>query len=168
MTYVVANPSTYAWPDPVRPLPEGDADPAAAKDGWNQKDQTPLPAHTAYTFGPFDPTKAPNYHRWPAGFENRTGYTEKTTDAQLRKQLIERPTTYLLGQVDTLPLGGFDSSANAMAQGPTRRSRGEAFFKYVTGTLGARHAILIVPECGHNDRCMFTTEIVFPAIFPKS
>ena len=89
------------------------------------------------------------------------------SDDQLKKQLVERPTTYLLGQVDVLPLGGFDSSPNAMAQGPTRRARGEAFFKYVTETLGAKHNAIIVPECGHNDRCIFTTDIVFPVIFPK-
>jgi hypothetical protein len=168
ITYVVANPSSYAWPDAVRPLAQGDADPAKAKEGWDQPDVTPLPPHTEYTFGPFDASKAPTFNRWPSGFENRTGYNASLTDAQLKKQLVERPTTYLLGQVDTLPLGGFDRSPNAMAQGPTRRSRGEAFFKYVTETLGAKHTILIVPECGHNDRCMYTTNIVFPAIFPKA
>ena len=89
------------------------------------------------------------------------------SNEQLKKQLVDRPTTYLLGQVDVLPLGGFDSSPNAMAQGPTRRARGEAFFKYVTETLGAKHNAIIVPECGHNDRCIFTTDIVFPVIFPK-
>jgi hypothetical protein len=167
ITYVVANPSSYAWPDAVRPLAQGDADPAKAKEGWDQPDVTPLPPHTAYTFGPFDASKAPTFNRWPSGFENRTGYNASLTDAQLKKQLVERPTTYLLGQVDTLPLGGFDRSATAMAQGPTRRSRGEAYFKYVTETLGAKHTIMIVPECGHNDRCMYTTNIVFPAIFPK-
>jgi len=167
ITYVVANPSSYAWPDAVRPLPQGDADPAKAKEGWDQPDVTPLPPHTDYTFGPFDTSKVPNFNRWPSGFENRTGYNASLTDAQLKKQLVERPTTYLLGQVDTLPLGGFDKSPTAMAQGPTRRSRGEAYFKYVTETLGAKHTIVIVPECGHNDRCMYTTNIVFPAIFPK-
>ncbi len=80
---------------------------------------------------------------------------------------MERPTTYLLGQVDVLPLGGFDSSPNAMAQGPTRRARGEAFFKYVTETLGAKHNAIIVPECGHNDRCIFTTDVVFPGDLPE-
>jgi len=168
MTYVVANPSSYAWPDAVRPLPQGDADPATAKDAWNQRDETPLPPHTNYTFGPFDAAKAPGYNRWPAGLENRTGYTAATSDAQIKKQLVERPTTYLLGQVDTLPLGGFDASPNAMAQGPTRRARGEAFFKYITDTLGAKQSLIIVPECGHNDRCIYTTNIVFPAIFPKT
>jgi hypothetical protein len=119
-------------------------------------------------YGPFDATKAPNFNRWPMGFENRTaGYTAKISDEQLKKQLVSRPTTYLLGQVDTLPLGGFDSSPGAMAQGPTRRARGEAFAKYVNEQMGAKHAIQIVSECGHNDRCIFTTDAVFPVIFPK-
>ena len=33
--------------------------------------------------------------------------------------------------------------------------------------LGAKHNAIIVPECGHNDRCIFTTNIVFPSIFPN-
>jgi pimeloyl-ACP methyl ester carboxylesterase len=171
ITYVVANPSSYAWPAAVRPLPIGDADPASAKDGWSLFPDNPEKAvHTNFTFGPFDATgnpRAASYNRWPMGLENRTGYTAQMTDDQLKKQLVERPTTYLLGQVDTLPLGGFDSSATAMAQGPTRRARGEAFFKYVTETMGARHQIQVVPECGHNDRCMYTTDLVFPYIFPS-
>jgi pimeloyl-ACP methyl ester carboxylesterase len=165
LSYVVANPSSYAWPAAVRPLPTGDADPANA-------DKEPLgPAgekvHTQFTYGAFDSTKAPGYDQWPAGLEHRAGYTAKMTDDQLKKQLVDRPTTYLLGQVDVLPLGGFDSSPSAMAQGPTRRARGEAFFKYVNETLGAKHNAIIVPECGHNDRCIFTTDVVFPVIFPQ-
>ena len=166
VTYVVANPSSYAWPVAVRPLAQGDADPAAAKDGWSLMPETTL--HKNFTYGEFDATKAPNYNRWPMGLENRTtGYTVKMSDDQLRKQLIERPTVYLLGQVDTLPLGGFDSSAGAMAQGPTRRARGEAFFKYLTEQMGSKARAMIVPECGHNNRCIFTDDSVLPVIFPQ-
>jgi pimeloyl-ACP methyl ester carboxylesterase len=167
ITYVVANPSSYAWPDAVRPLKQGDADPAAAKDGWSLTPDTA--AHTKFTYGAYDATaeKCANYNRWPLGLENRTGYTAKMTDDRLKQQLVSRPTTFLVGQVDTLPLGGFDSSCSAMAQGPTRRSRGEAFVKFVNETMGAKHAIQVVAECGHNDRCIFTTDTVFPVIFPK-
>lgn len=165
ISYVVANPSSYAWPSAVRPLPTGDADRTTAdKEALGANGEK---VHTTFEFGPFDTTKARNYNRWPAGLENRAGYSAGPPNDQLIKQLVERPTTYLLGQVDVLPLGGFDSSATAMAQGPTRRARGEAFFKYVTQTLGAKHTAIIVPECGHNDRCIFTTDVVFPAIFPK-
>ena len=165
VSYVVANPSTYAWPAAVRPLPVGDADPATADKEALGPDGEKV--HTQFTYGPFDTTKAPNYDKWPAGLENRSGYTAQMTDDQLRRQLVERPTTYLLGQVDVLPLGGFDSSPAAMAQGPTRRARGEAFVKYITEQLGAKTSAIIVPECGHNDRCIFTTNIVFPVIFPR-
>ncbi len=165
ISYVVANPSSYAWPASVRPLPVGDANPIDAyKEALGPDGEK---VHGNFTYGAFDSTNAPNFDRWPAGLENRTGYAANMTDDQLRRQLAERPTTYLLGQVDVLPLGGFDSSATAMAQGPTRRARGEAFYKYVTETLGAKHNAIIVPECGHNDRCIYTTDVVFPVIFPK-
>ena len=167
VTYVVANPSSYAWPAAVRPLPTGDANPATAdKEALGPNGEK---VNTQFTYGPFnsaDP-KVANYNHWPSGLESRTGYTAQMSDDQLKKQLVERPTTYLLGQVDVLPLGGFDSSPSAMTQGPTRRARGEAFFKYVNETLGAKHSAIIVPECGHNDRCIFTTDVVFPVIFPK-
>jgi pimeloyl-ACP methyl ester carboxylesterase len=166
VSYVVANPSSYAWPAAVRPLPTGDADPTKAdKEALGPNGEK---VSSNFTYGPFDSTKAPNYDRWPAGLENRTaGYTAGMSDEQLRKNLTERPTTYLLGQVDVLPLGGFDSSPSAMAQGPTRRARGEAFAKYVADSLGGKPTVIIVPECGHNDRCIFTTDIVLPTILPR-
>lgn len=165
--YVVANPSSYAWPEAVRPVPQDDAEPAAAKDGWSLTPDTA--AHTKFAYGPYDAgaRNCANYNRWPFGLENRSGYTAKMTDQQLKQQLVSRPTTFLVGQVDTLPLGGFDSSCAAMAQGPTRRSRGEAFVKFLNDRMGAKHVIQIVSECGHNDRCIFTTNAVFPLIFPK-
>jgi len=163
VSYVVANPSSYAWPAAVRPGVSGDAEPADAKDGWKSEEE-----HTNFTFAPYDGAQCETYNRWPFGLENRSsGYTAKMSDDQLKKQLVSRPTTYLLGQVDTLPLGGFDSSCGAMAQGPTRRARGEAFVKYVNETLGAKHKAIIVSECGHNDRCVYTTDAVLPVIFPK-
>ena len=163
VSYVVANPSSYAWPVSTRPLPVGDGAPANAVLGW--KDESP---HTDFQYGPFDASKAPKYDLWPYGLEDRkSGYTVGMTDEQLIKQLVSRPTTYLLSQVDTLPLGGFDGSPSAMAQGATRRARGEAFVKLINEQLGAKAKILIVPECGHNDRCVYTTDTVLPFIFPQ-
>lgn len=162
VTYVVANPSSYAWPDATRPKAVDDAAPENARGAWDTEK-----AHTAFSYGPFDATACANYDRWPAGLQNRAGgYTAKTDDAQLLRQLVSRPTTFLLGQVDTLPLGGFDSSCPAMAQGATRRARGEAYVKYVNEKFGAKHPIQIVSECGHNDRCVYTTDAVLPIIFP--
>jgi pimeloyl-ACP methyl ester carboxylesterase len=168
VSYVVANPSSYAWPDATRPLPVDDAAPENAALGW--KTEAP---HTNFSYGAYQPSgacarSAQAYDRWPFGLADRTsGYTVGASDDQLKKQLASRPTTYLLSQVDTLPLGGFDASCNAMAQGATRRARGEAYVKYVNEKLGATHAVQIVPECGHNDRCVYTTDDVLPVIFPS-
>ncbi len=144
VTYVVANPSSYAYLDAQRPNAE------------------------LTEFRPFnDGRNCTTYDRWPYGLENRTGYAAKIPDDQLKKQLAARPTTYLLGEIDILPLGGFDSSCPAMAQGPTRRARGEAFVKYVDQKYGADHKSVIVSLCGHNARCMFTSEQALPIVFPK-
>jgi pimeloyl-ACP methyl ester carboxylesterase len=164
VTYVVANPSSYSWPDATRPLPLEDGAPANAQLGWKE-----IVPHTKFSYGPYDAGACANYDKWGYGLEGRTGgYTAGISDDQLKKQLAARPTTYLLSQVDTLPLGGFDSGCAAMAQGATRRARGEAFAKYVNEHLGARHTVQIVEECGHNDRCVYTTSEVLPVIFPAA
>jgi pimeloyl-ACP methyl ester carboxylesterase len=163
VTYVVANPSSYAWPVSTRPLPQDDAAPDAAKGAWATED-----VHKKFEYGAFESSACANYDKWPYGFTNRTsGYAAKTPDDQLKQQLVSRPTTYLLGQVDVLPLGGFDSGCSAMAQGATRRARGEAFVNYINTTMGGKAAVQIVPECGHNDRCIYTTDVVLPLVFPK-
>ncbi len=165
MSYVVANPSSYAWPSAIRPLSVGNADSTTA----NHEALGPngMKVNADFTYGSFDAGKVPAFNDWPAGLQKRTGYTVHMTDEQLRKNLVERPTTYLFGQVDVLPLGGFDLSPVAMAQGPSRRARGEAFVKFISDSLGAKPNAMIVSECGHNDRCVFTTNDVFPAIFPR-
>ncbi len=162
LSYVVADPSTYAWPTADRPLPVGSANPVdaykEAMDGTH--------ANTDFKYAPYSLEKDPTYNFWPMGLDKRAGYTASQSDAQLRKQLVDRHITFLLGQVDVLPLGGFSTRPDAMAQGPTRRARGEAFVNYVNKKLGARHKLIIVSECAHNDRCIYTTRNVLPVIFP--
>jgi hypothetical protein len=143
ITYVVANPSSYAYLDDMRPV--GD-DP----------DFRPYP----------DRRNCTTYDTWPYGLQRRTGYAGTLTDEQLKQQLAAREVTYLVGQLDTLPLAGFDSSCPAMAQGVNRLARGQAFAKYVQ-TFGARHEFAVIPLCGHNARCMFTAEPALPILFPK-
>lgn len=170
--YVVANPSSYAWPDSTRPMPVDDAMPDNAKAAWNSE-----AVHTKFSFGPYTPAAgdtraqscAQTYDNWPYGIAKRdTGYTKGMSDDQLKKQLVSRPTTYLLGQVDVLPLGGFDSGCAAMAQGATRRARGEAFVKFINEKLGGTSKAIIIPECGHNDRCIYTTDEALGVLFPKN
>jgi len=184
INYVVSNPSSYAYPDSVRPTdgaytvsarapgyvpapPDGEA--ANGSGGAAARASNNGPNTVAVQgFRPFgDARNCTTFDQWPYGIKNRSGYTQKFSDDELKTQLAARPTTYLLGELDVLPLGGFDSSCAAMAQGPTRLARGEAFGKYVNEALGAHHHVKIVPLCGHNARCMFTAEPALPIIFPK-
>jgi hypothetical protein len=146
VTYVVSNPSSYAYPDKIRPSGDGKTMRAFAEEA-----------------------RCSGYNKWPYGFDNRgNGYTSKIPDEQLKKQLAARPAVYLLGQLDILPLAGFDNSCSAMAQGQTRLSRGEAFGSYVVSKYGAKeHKTVVVPLCGHNARCMFTSDTTLPIVFPK-
>lgn len=144
VTYVVSNPSSYGYPEPVRPLPDGTG------------------------VGPYrEGRNCTTFDRWPYGLEERAGYAARLSPEQLKKQLVDRPVVYLLGELDTTPLAGFDASCPAMAQGPNRYERGTRFAAYVNGTLGARHTVVPVPLCGHNARCMFTNEAALPVLFPR-
>lgn len=144
VSYVVSNPSSYAYPNAERPSGE-------------------KPEFSAFR----DSRNCTTYDGWPYGIQRRTGYTSQIPDGLLRAQIASRPVTYLLGEIDILPLGGFDSSCPAMAQGPTRLARGQYFAKYVNEKLGAKHTVTVVPLCGHNNRCMFTSDVALPILFPK-
>jgi len=144
ISYVVSNPSSYAYLDPERPA------------GANSE------------LRPFtDARNCTTYNNWPYGLKKRNGYTASLSDDLLKQQLAARPVTYLLGEIDILPLGGFDSSCPAMAQGSTRLARGQAFANYVNQKYHAGHKLIVVPLCGHNARCMFTAEAALPILFPK-
>ena len=160
--YVVSNPSSYAWPASDRPT--GAAWPLSANPpGYIGEVNANTPA-----FRPMGEGRGcTSYDQWPYGMQNRSGYSAGQSDEQLLKQLAARPVTYLLGELDILPLGGFDGSCAAMAQGPTRLARGQAFARYVNEKLGGRHTVTVVPLCGHNARCMFTANVALPVIFPK-
>jgi pimeloyl-ACP methyl ester carboxylesterase len=165
LTYIVANPSSYAYLDATRPSASTiAANVAALAPGYHPAPPAkPLPAFVPFA-GADDCT---TYDSWPYGMRKRVGYSMRLTDDQLKKQLAARPATYLLGGLDILPLFGFDGSCGAMAQGPTRMARGLAYALYVNERAGAKHDVREVPSCGHNARCMFTDPAAMALIFPK-
>jgi hypothetical protein len=145
ISYVVANPSSYAYPEPVRPVL----------------------AKGRFEFRPFDARTCATFDWWPYGLRDREGYTQNTDVAVLKRQLTERPATYLLGEDDVFPVALFDGSCAAMAQGQSRLARGRAFAAYVNEHLGGHHTVTVVPMCGHDVGCMFTANAALPVLFPK-
>ena len=165
ISYVAANPSSYTYLDTLRPTT------AAMTSRYPTLAPGYQPVAHAASQKPFvefaDAKGCAGYNQWPYGLEERIGYTKNVSDADLKRQLVERRVTYLLGELDILPLYTFDASCSAMAEGPTRLARGVAYTKYVTEVLGAQHRQVLVPACGHNARCMFDAEVSLPVLFPK-
>ena len=166
ISYVVSNPSSYTYVDDLRPTSTAlPTTIAAAAPGFIP----PAPAVLLPAFVPYaDGQNCAGYDNWPYGLKHRIGYASRLTDDQLKKQLAARRVTYLLGETDVLPLGIFDSSCSAMAQGPTRLARGLAFTSYVKEHHGgANHNAVVVPFCGHSARCVLTSDVALPFIFPN-
>jgi hypothetical protein len=165
VTYIVANPSSYAYLDSLRPSVSAvPRNVAALPPGY----QLPLPDNPPPPFTRYsDANSCTTYNDWPSGLKDRSGYSARLTDDQLKKQLAARPVIYLLGGYDILPLFGFDGSCPAMAQGSTRFARGLAYNRYANERFGAKHQAVPVPSCGHNGRCMFTSEEALALVYPK-
>jgi hypothetical protein len=165
IAYIVANPSSYAYLDAMRPTASAFAGAVSALAPGYIAAPPPKPGPPFGRFG--DGDNCTTYDNWPYGMQKRVGYTARLTDQQLKTQLAARPATYLLGGLDILPLFGFDGSCAAMSQGPTRMARGLAYARYVNDHVGAKHTVREVPSCGHNARCMFTDNGALALMFPK-
>jgi pimeloyl-ACP methyl ester carboxylesterase len=165
ISYVVANPSAYAYVDSLRPTASAFPTTASATAQGSPASSSSSPSPAFLSFA--DAKNCTGYDIWPYGLKGRTGYASALTNEQITQQLVARPVTYLLGEADVLPLGVFDTSCPAMAQGPTRLGRGLAFHRYVNENLHAHHNLVVVPFCSHSQRCMFTSDVALPLIFPK-
>ena len=165
VSYVVANPSSYTYPDALRPTVSAfPTNVAALPPGYT----APRPDKPPAAFAPFrDAANCTTYDTWPYGYNGRTGYSARVPPEQLTRQMVARPTTFMLGELDILPLYGFDSSCPAMAQGPTRLARGLAYVKHIGESYNAKHRAVVIPACGHNARCMLADERALPLLFPS-
>src|SRR5689334_7580940 len=85
VTYVVSNPSSYAYPDSERPT---DAAYTVTAHAPGYIPETAPNADLYRRFG--DARNCTTYDRWPYGMRDRTGYTQSETDAQLLHQLASR------------------------------------------------------------------------------
>lgn len=165
ISYVIGNPSSYTYPDALRPtrtaIPDNVS--AGAPGFVPARPVAPQPAFVPYP----DAQGCTNFNSWPYGLEKKVGAARNLSNEQLKENLAARPATFLLGELDILPLYGFDSSCAAMAQGPTRLARGFAYVRFVNETLNSKHPAVWVPACGHDARCMFTAEKALPYLFVK-
>ncbi|MBK5292107.1 MAG: hypothetical protein JJE04_10575 [Acidobacteriia bacterium] len=150
--FIVANPSSYLYLDAIRPA-EGVV--CTKEEGCKGE------------FTEFKGASCGNFDLWKYGMVKRTGYAAKVADEDLRSNMIGRDVTYLLGEWDNLPGNNLDASCSGMAQGPNRLMRGLNYYNYIRSRHKASHKVVTVPSCGHNARCMFTSDAALPVLFPR-
>lgn len=166
VSYIVSNPGAYTYLDEQRPTASAiPSNVSAAVPGYIDMSSAKAPP----PYRPYpDGRHCTGYDQWPYGMKNRVGYAAQFADEQLIRQAVGRPTTYVLGELDILPLVNFDISCPAMSQGGSRLARGLAFSRYVRENFGAKHPTVVLDGCGHSTRCMLTHERMLPLLFPAS
>jgi len=103
VSYVVANPSSYAYVDSQRPTASAVAATASGTVQGPSAVASPNPPPAFVAFA--DAKNCTGYDVWPYGLKTRIGYASALSDEQITKQLVTRSVTYLLGEADVLPLG---------------------------------------------------------------
>ena len=150
MRYVVANPSSYLYLTPERPV-----------SGTTDQFATP------------DASSCSGYDTYKYGLHGLNPYLGAVGADGIRGQFESRHVTYLLGSNDTDPNDAqLDKTCQAEMQGPYRLARGQAFFNYLGHVYGggvyATQSQTIVQGVAHDANGMFCSpegqRVLFPAL----
>lgn len=131
--YVSANPSTYLYLDQRRPDAAGGFSVGAS-------------------------TACPDYDEYQYGLSQSPRVVAARPESVLRDNARSVEHILLLGERD-VEEEYLDMSCGAMLQGPNRRARGEAYYRYLDAVLpGHATRIFPVPKTGHDAGDMFGSE----------
>jgi hypothetical protein len=128
LRYVVADPGSWLYFDPWRASPTSDC---------------------------------PDFNRWKYGLEGLPNWLNQSPE-HARQQYAAADIRYLEGELDSSNAKGtfypiLDKSCAAMAQGPYRLQRGQAYQAYEREQLkpNKTRPLTIVPGCAHEVTCVF-------------
>jgi len=141
--YVVANPSSYVYFSPDRPLAGGG-------------------------FGPYKGPSCKGYNNWKYGVIDPPPYVGNASFADIEATYAKRDVTYLLGGADTDPNHPvLDKSCSGEAEGPYRLARGTSYYHYMLARHpdGLNQKAWEVPGVGHDGDKMFNSSCGLAAIF---
>ena len=144
--FIVANPSSYLYLTAERPV-----------DGDDR-------------FAPYDRARCAEFDDYRFGLKGAPPYvTERPLDDVVRDYKARR-VVYLLGTADNDPNHRvLDRSCAAMAQGPHRLARGEAYHRYIVRFLGPdaerTHRKVLVEGVGHDHAGMWAAPAGQAALF---
>jgi hypothetical protein len=146
--YVIANPSSYFYFSDERPQRDG-------------------------TFAPYRADECPGFNHWRYGPASAPPYvTDVSAEAWQRREqsYASSDVVYLLGTEDADPeQRDLDTSCAGEAEGPERLSRGQAYFRYLSG----RHAqdfhqqLWLVSGVAHSGERMLDSPCGIAAMFEE-
>jgi pimeloyl-ACP methyl ester carboxylesterase len=149
--YVIANPSSYVYFSPERPV---------------------LNAVGSFQFAPPAKSCYGKYDKWKYGVNDPPPYVDGEDFAQMEQRYVHRDVRYLLGTEDVDPNHpALDKSCSAEVGGPYRFYRGKAFFTYMEGRHpelkqdGASQQLWFVPVVEHDGDKMLNSACGLAALF---
>jgi hypothetical protein len=144
--FAIANPSTYLYLNPERPVPAG------MQQVSTTRFAVPSAARRA---------ACPAYDDYKHGLRNLNSYMAAVGATAIRAQYRQRSVSYLLGALDNDPnAAGLSMGCEANLQGFQRLERGTAYFNHLECAYGgtsvyATHKLSVVPGVGHSSVGMF-------------
>jgi hypothetical protein len=168
--YVVADPGSWLYFDPVRPqaLQGGrPVDGAGCLRAGEAAD-----GGCSYEMRPID-TACPQTHRWKYGTDGQPAHLGRSAEAA-RARYAQADVQYLQGAQDSgdnrgAYYGILDKSCAAAAQGPYRLQRGLAYAAYDRALLSknVERQLTVVPGCAHDVACVFPAEAARQALLGR-
>ncbi len=147
LRYVVANPSSYLYFTPERPI-----------------------APDYSRFGAYSTAVCPDYDKYRYGMQDMVPYARGADPMALYRRYMQRQVTYMVGSEDNDPNHRvLDKACGAEAEGPTRLQRARGYWRYerllATPGLASSHRTFEVVGVGHDQARMFGSQCGAQAVF---
>lgn len=120
---------------------------------------------------PVDAAACPDVNRWKYGTDDLPEHLGRGA-AEARARYVAADIQYLEGALDADPAKGnayrvLDRSCAALAQGPYRLQRGQAYVDYDRAVLAPPRprSLTVVPGCGHDVACVFPAAAARTSLF---
>lgn len=147
LRYVVANPSSYLYFTPERPV-----------------------APDYRSFAPYSTAVCADYDKYRYGMNDMVAYARGANGMALYRRYMQRQVTYMVGSEDNDPNHRvLDKACGAEAEGPTRLQRARGYWRYERhlaqpGQAIAHRAFEVV-GVGHDQARMFGSQCGAQAVF---
>ncbi|XXQ55294.1 hypothetical protein ACA040_004005 [Xenophilus aerolatus] len=169
LRYVIADPGSWLYFDPVRPVPQRDGQ---AVDWSACGSGAAFPGGCEFALQPPDAAACPGHDRWKYGTGSLPAALGRDA-APARARYAAAEVHYLEGALDSSADKGtyypiLDKSCAAMLQGPYRLQRGVAYAAYDRALLAPAQArqVTVVPGCAHDVGCVLPSDAARAALFP--